>query len=148
MCDDLIDVIATDHAPHTLDEKKQTYFKAPAGLPLVQHSLQVLLQLYHEERLSLERIVQKSAHNPALLFQIAERGFVREGYFADLVVVDLCKPQQITPESLIYKCGWSPFEGERFSSSIHMTILNGDVVFREGVSTEEPKGRRLESKKL
>jgi len=148
VCDDLIDVIATDHAPHTLDEKKQTYFKAPAGLPLVQHSLQVLLQLYHEERLSLERIVQKSAHNPALLFQIAERGFVREGYFADLVVVDLCKPQQITPESLIYKCGWSPFEGERFSSSIHMTILNGDVVFREGVSTDEPKGRRLEFKKL
>lgn len=144
VCDDLIDVIATDHAPHTLEEKAQTYFKAPAGLPLVQHSLQILLEFYHGERLSLERIVQKSAHNPALLFQVAERGFIREGYFADLVAIDLHRPQRITPESLVYKCGWSPFEGERFRSSIHMTILNGDIVFREGVITDEPRGRRLE----
>jgi len=142
--DDLIDVIATDHAPHTLEEKAQTYFKAPAGLPLVQHSLQILLEFYHEGRLSLERIVQKGAHNPALLFRVADRGFIREGYFADLVAVDLDKPQRITPESLVYKCGWSPFEGERFASSIHMTVLNGDVVFREGVMTDEPRGRRLE----
>ena len=142
--DDLIDVIATDHAPHTLEEKAQTYFKAPAGLPLVQHSLQILLEFYHEGRLSLERIVQKGAHNPALLFRVAERGFIREGYFADLVAVDLDKPQRITPESLVYKCGWSPFEGERFASSIHMTVLNGDIVFREGVMTDEPRGRRLE----
>jgi len=143
VCDDRIDVIATDHAPHTLEEKAQTYFKAPAGLPLVQHSLQILLEFHHQGRLSLETIAQKGAHNPAVLFRIAERGFIREGYFADLVAVDLNKPQRITPESLVYKCGWSPFEGERFSSSIHMTILNGEVVFREGVITDTPGGRRL-----
>lgn len=144
VCDDLIDVIATDHAPHTLEEKSHSYFKAPAGLPLVQHALQILLELYHRGRLTMEAIARKAAHNPAVLFRIVDRGFIREGYFADLVAVDLNSPERVTPESLAYKCGWSPFEGERFGSSVRMTVLNGDIVHREGVTTDEPRGRRLE----
>ena len=142
--DDVIDVIATDHAPHTREEKAQSYFKAPSGLPLVQHSLQILLEMHSAGGLSLEAITRKAAHNPAVLFRIADRGFIREGYFADLVAVDLDDPQQVTPGSLLYKCGWSPFEGERFSSSIYLTFLNGDIVFRDGVVEDEPLGRRLE----
>ena len=140
---DLIDVIATDHAPHTLEEKEQSYFKAPAGLPLVQHSLQILLEHYRSGLFTLEQIVQKAAHNPALLFRVADRGFIREGYFADLLAVDLERPAEITVDSLRYKCGWSPLEGVRFGSSIVLTIVNGAVVFREGLATDEPKGQPL-----
>ena len=140
---DLIDVIATDHAPHTIAEKAQQYFAAPAGLPLVQHALQVLLELHHAGRLSLERIVRKAAHNPATLFGIADRGFIREGYFADLVAVDLDRPQRVTPQDVLYKCGWSPFEGERFSSSIYMTVVNGGIAFRAGVVAAAPRGKPL-----
>ena len=142
--DDVIDVIATDHAPHTQEEKAQSYFKAPAWLPLVQHSLQILLEMHLAGQLSLPAITRKAAHNPAVLFGVVGRGFIREGYFADLVAVDLNVPQQVTPDSLLYKCGWSPFEGERFSSSIYLTILNGDIVFRDGVVKDEPLGRRLD----
>ena len=141
---DLIDVIATDHAPHTRQEKEQTYFKVPAGLPLVQHSLQVLLQQYHAGVFTLEQIVIKAAHNPASLFRVVDRGFLREGYCADLVVVDLNRPYDVTPETLQYKCGWSPFEGVTFSSSIVVTVVNGEVVFRDGVVVDEPRGRALE----
>jgi len=141
---DLIDVIATDHAPHTMEEKMQSYFKAPAGLPLVQHSLQILLEFNRTNQLSLEKIVRKSSHNPAVLFGIVDRGFIREGYFADLVSIDLDKPQKITSESLLYRCGWSPFEGESFGSSIHMTMLNGEVVFRNGWITDTPSGKPLD----
>ena len=144
VCDDVIDVIATDHAPHTREEKAQSYFKAPSGLPLVQHSLQILLEMHSAGRLSLEAITRKAAHNPAVLFRIADRGFIREGYFADLVAVDLDNAEQVTPESLAYKCGWSPFEGERFSSSVYMTIVNGEIAFHEGVVNDEPLGRRLQ----
>ena len=141
--DDLIDVIATDHAPHTLEEKSRPYFQAPAGLPLVQHSLQMLMELSLAGKISLASIPEKAAHNPARLFGVADRGFVREGYFADLVVVDVNKPEVVTASRLDYKCGWSPLEGERFSSTIHMTILNGTVVFRDGRAAEQPHGRPL-----
>ena len=141
--DDLIDVIATDHAPHTLDEKSRPYFQAPAGLPLVQHSLPMLMELSLAGKISLTSIPEKAAHNPARLFGVADRGFVREGYFADLVVVDVNKPEVVTASRLDYKCGWSPLEGERFSSTIHMTILNGNVVFRDGRPAEQPHGRAL-----
>ena len=141
--DDLIDVIATDHAPHTLEEKSRPYFEAPAGLPLVQHSLQMLMELSLAGKISLTSIPEKAAHNPARLFGVADRGFVREGYFADLVVVDENRPEAVTASRLDYKCGWSPLEGERFSSTIHMTILNGNVVFRDGRPAEQPHGRAL-----
>ncbi len=141
---DLIDVIATDHAPHTREEKEQAYFQAPAGLPLVQHSLQMLLQQYHDGVFSLERVVTKAAHNPALLFGVVERGFLRESYYADLVIVDLEQPYDVTPESVRYKWAWSPLEGLTFSSSIVATIVNGEVVFRDGLLRDEPQGRRLE----
>ncbi len=141
---DLIDVIATDHAPHTRQEKEQTYFKAPAGLPLIQHSLQMLLEQYHGGVFTLEEIVTKVAHNPARLFRVVDRGFLREGYYADLVVVDLSRPYDVTPETLQYKCGWSPLEGVTFSSSIVVTVVNGAVVFKDGVILDEPRGRALE----
>jgi dihydroorotase len=129
---DVIDVIATDHAPHTLEEKRSSYFEAPSGLPLVQHSLLMLLDQYHEGIFSLETIVQKAAHNPATLFGIAERGFIREGYFADLAIVDPNGTTHVRKDQLRYKCGWSPFEGETFKARIDMTVLNGTVVFRDG----------------
>ena len=142
--DDLIDVIATDHAPHTLEEKSRPYFEAPAGLPLVQHSLQMLMECHLAGKISLTSIPEKAAHNPALLFGVTERGFVREGYYADLVVVDVNKGEVVTASGLDYKCGWSPFEGERFRSSVHMTILNGNVTFRDGRTTQQPFGRPLD----
>ena len=142
--DDRIDVIATDHAPHTLEEKSRPYFEAPAGLPLVQHSLQMLMECHLAGKIPLTRIPEKAAHNPAILFGVAARGFVREGYFADLVAVDVNEPEVVAADGLAYKCGWSPLEGERFRSSIHMTMLNGEVVFRDGRVASQPRGRHLE----
>ena len=144
--DGRIDVIATDHAPHTLEEKSRPYFEAPAGLPLVQHSLQMLMESHLAGTISLTGIVEKTAHNPAALFSVVDRGFVREGYFADLVAVDVNEAEAVTPESLQYKCGWSPLEGVRFNSSVHLTMLNGKVVFRDGRLAVQPLGRRLEFK--
>ncbi|MDR0437490.1 MAG: dihydroorotase [Bacteroidales bacterium] len=126
----LIDVIATDHAPHTRDEKAQPYFKAPSGIPLVQHSLQALLDLVHQGIFSLETIVQKTAHNPATLFGFEKRGFIREGYFADLAVVDMNISQTIDSTNILYKCGWSPFEEFTFKSKIICTFVNGNLVFQ------------------
>ena len=142
--DGRIDVIATDHAPHTLEEKSRPYFEAPAGLPLVQHSLQMLMDCHMAGKISLTGIPEKTAHNPAILFGVVDRGFVREGYFADLVAVDVNEGEAVTPESLEYKCGWSPLEGKRFGSSIYMTMLNGEVVFRDGRLADQPLGRQLE----
>ena len=142
--DGRIDVIATDHAPHTLEEKSRPYFEAPAGLPLVQHSLQMLMECHLSGEISLAGIAEKAAHNPADLFGVVDRGFVREGYFADLVAVDIDEGEAVTGDSLEYKCGWSPLEGQRFNSSVHMTMLNGEVVFRDGRLAERPLGRRLE----
>ena len=139
-----IDVIATDHAPHTIEEKSQHYLSAPSGGPLVQHSLVALLEFYKQEKISLERIVEKACHNPAILFRIKERGFIREGYFADLVLVDLNSSWTVEKENILYKCKWSPFEGETFSTKVTHTFVNGNLVYDNGVFNEENKGSRLE----
>ncbi|PRX52184.1 dihydroorotase [Salegentibacter salegens] len=127
---DLLDVVATDHAPHTKEEKKNVYTKAPSGGPLVQHSLAAMLQFYHQEKISLEKIVEKMCHNPAILFQIKDRGFIREGYKADLVLVDLNAPWAVQPDNIQYKCGWSPFEGVTFKSRVTHTFVNGNLVYK------------------
>jgi dihydroorotase len=143
--DDRIDVIATDHAPHTLAEKARSYFEAPSGLPLVQHSLLMLLDQHAQGLFTLPKIVQKAAHNPALLFGIAERGFIREGYYADLVAVDLAAKTRVDAKQVLYKCGWSPFEGTEFRGRIALTVLNGIPVFRDGQHiAAERKSRALE----
>ncbi|HVJ29666.1 MAG TPA: amidohydrolase family protein [Gammaproteobacteria bacterium] len=136
---DRIDVIATDHAPHTLAEKARTYFEAPSGLPLVQHSLLMLLDQHAQGLFTLPKIVQKAAHNPALLFGIAERGFIREGYYADLVAVDLKATTRVDAKQVLYKCGWSPFEGTEFRGRIALTVLNGAPVFRDGQHIVGPR---------
>lgn len=128
--DNHIDVIATDHAPHTKEEKKNVYTKAPSGGPLVQHALPAMLQMYHQEKISLEKIVEKMCHNPAILFQIKDRGFIREGYKADLVLVDLNAPWAVQPDNIVYKCGWSPFEGTTFKSRVTHTFVNGNLVYK------------------
>ncbi len=140
--DNKIDVIATDHAPHTLEEKNNTYFNAPSGGPLVQHALLAMLEKVEEGKISIERVVEKMAHSPAILFNIVDRGYVREGYFADLVIVDSNKTE-VTKKSLLYKCGWSPFEGFTFSNSIHSTFVNGQMVYSEGKIIEDQTGSRL-----
>jgi dihydroorotase len=140
--DNKIDVIATDHAPHTLEEKNQSYFKAPSGGPLVQHALQAMLEKVKEGKISIERVVEKMAHAPAILFKIQNRGYIREGYFADLVVVDAVS-QTVTKENLLYKCGWSPFEGTTFSHSILKTFVNGNLVYDNGKIIEGTKGARM-----
>ena len=129
---DLIDIIASDHAPHTLIEKNNSYLNCPSGGPLVQHSLLALIDLFHQKKLTLEKIVQKACHNPAILFKIKDRGFIREGYFADLVLVDLNDQFLVNKNNILYKCGWSPFEGFRFKSSIKKTMLNGKWVYLDG----------------
>lgn len=140
---DTIDVVATDHAPHTLAEKQQSYFKAPSGGPLVQHSLVTMIELYHQGKIKLEKIVQKMAHDPAILFRIKDRGFIREGYFADLVLVDLDNPWTVSKDNILSKCGWSPFEGYNFKSRITHTIVSGHLAFNNGVFDESTKGKRL-----
>jgi len=141
--DDVIDIIATDHAPHTLEEKNNTYFKAPSGLPLVQQAFQSILEHYHRGVFSLEKIAEKTSHNVARRFQLKDRGFIREGYFADLVLVDLNEPDTVTREKVLYKCGWSPFESYTFKSSIFMTIVNGRVAYENGRVNPLFNGKRL-----
>ncbi|GIX33811.1 MAG: dihydroorotase [Lysobacterales bacterium] len=143
LADRRLDVLATDHAPHTLEEKQQPYEQAPSGLPLVQHALPAALEPVFSGRISLERVVELTAHAPARLFQIEERGFLREGYFADLVLIDPEKPTEVRREALLYRCGWSPFEGRRFRSSVAATWVNGQLVFDGRKVREEPAGRRL-----
>ena len=140
----VIDVIATDHAPHTREEKSQTYFKAPSGLPLVQHSLQVLMDLVRQGAFTLETAVERACHAPAVLFGVEGRGFIREGYQADLVVIDPAKPHTVNKAGLLYQCGWSPLEGHTFSSTIERTFVNGVSVFEDGkVRADAPRGMRL-----
>lgn len=141
--DGRIDVIATDHAPHTSEEKNNVYTKAPSGGPLVQHALVALLEMYHRGQLSLETIVQKTAHNPAILFEIEERGFIRKGYKADLVLVDLNAPWTVTKENILYKCGWSPFEGRAFRSRVTHTLVNGCLAYENLKFPNRSKGERL-----
>ena len=138
-----IDVIATDHAPHTLEEKSKPFAQAPSGGPLVQHALQALLDFVKQGKLSLEQLVQKTAHNTAELFQIENRGFIREGYWADLVLVDLNRPYTVTKENILSKCGWSPFEGHSFSATITHTLVSGNIAFADGQIIEAGTGHRL-----
>jgi dihydroorotase len=141
--DGRIDIIATDHAPHTIEEKSQPYIKAPSGGPLVQHALIAMLQLYEQGKISLEKIAEKMAHNPAICFQIEKRGFIREGYWADLVLVDLAKQTEVKRENVLSKCGWSPFEGLIFSASIDTTIVSGRIAYQNGRVVEGGVGERL-----
>jgi dihydroorotase len=143
LLDDRIDVIATDHAPHTIDEKNNKYFQAPSGGPLVQHSLVTMLEFYYKKKISIEKIVQKTSHNPAILFNISKRGFIREGYFADLVLVDLKSPWTVSKENILAQCGWSPFEGTTFQSAVTHTFVSGHLVFNNGSFDETKKGERL-----
>ena len=143
LLDDRIDVIATDHAPHTLEEKSNKYLKCPSGAPLVQHSLNVMLEYYKNGKISLEKIVEKMCHNPAILFEIEKRGFIKEGYKADLVLVDLNKEYTVSKENILYKCGWSPLENEIFHSEITHTFINGNLAYENGRFSDEKFGERL-----
>jgi dihydroorotase len=141
--DGTIDVIATDHAPHTREEKQGTYFKAPSGGPLVQHSLVALLEMHHQGKISLAQIVEKACHNPAILFVIEKRGFIREGYYADLVLADINKPWTVNENNILSKCGWSPFEGTRFNASVTHTWVSGHLAYSVGKFDESKRGMRL-----
>ncbi len=141
--DGTIDVIATDHAPHTVEEKLNTYFNAASGGPMVQHALVAMLEHYHNGKITLEKLVEKMSHAVADCFRIEERGFIREGYFADLVVVDLDNPWTVEKENLLYKCGWSPMEGQTFKSKVLQTFVNGHLVFNMGEIDEDYRGKRM-----
>ena len=141
---DRLDLIGTDHAPHTLEEKQQSsYFKAPAGLPLVQHAVPMVLEMVHEQVMSLQQAVNKMCHAPAEIFKVHERGYLREGYFADLVLLDLQQQQTITREDVLYKCGWSPLEGRTLHSSISQTFVNGELKYDNGRFIGAANGERL-----
>jgi dihydroorotase len=143
LLDDRIDVLATDHAPHTLEEKNNIYTKAPSGGPLVQHAIVALLEKVKEGVIPIEKLVEKMSHNPAKLFQIEKRGFIKEGYFADIVLIDVNKPQTVSKDNILYKCGWSPFEGTTFSSTITHTFVNGNLIYNNGIFNDEIKGKRI-----
>ncbi len=145
--DDRIDVIATDHAPHTKEEKNRAYFQAPSGGPLVQHSIVAMMDLYHAGKISLEKIVEKMAHKPAILFRVKERGFIREGYYADLVVVDPDDAWTVTEDTLLYKCKWSPFEGHKFRSKVKHTFVSGHWALKDAKLNEAVLGHRLSFEK-
>jgi dihydroorotase len=141
--DGRIDIIATDHAPHTLEEKAQPYLQAPSGGPLVQHALPAMLELYHHGKITLEQIAEKMAHNVATIFQIEKRGFIREGYWADLALVNLNNPWQVNKSNILYKCGWSPFEGSTFKAKVVSTIVSGNLAYENGNLTNEKSGQRM-----
>lgn len=143
LLDDRIDVIATDHAPHTLEEKSNKYLKCPSGAPLVQHSLQVMFEYYKKGKISLEKVVEKMCHNPAILFEIEKRGFVKEGYKADLVIINPNAENTVSKENILYKCGWSPLENETFHSEISHTFVNGFLAFENGKVSPEKYAERL-----
>jgi dihydroorotase len=143
LLDGKLDVIASDHAPHTLEEKSNTYFKVPSGGPLVQHALPAMLAFVNQGKISLEKVVEKMCHNPAICFRVENRGFIREGYFADLVLVDLNKPWEVNKDNILYKCGWSPFEGETFNAQITHTFVNGHIAYKYGDFDETRRGMRL-----
>lgn len=143
LLDDRIDVIATDHAPHTWEEKQQPYTSCPSGAPIVQYSLNIMLEYAKKGMISLEKIVEKMCHNPAILFQIEKRGFIREGYKADLVLVDLEKGFTVTKDNILSKCGWSPLEGTVFHSQVTHTFVNGHLVYENGVVSEHKAAERM-----
>ena len=144
LLEDKIDIIATDHAPHTWEEKNQSYSKAPAGLPLVQHGMQILMDFYHQDILSLETIVQKTSHNVANRFQVKDRGYIREGYFADIVLFDPSLKTKVSEEKILSKCNWSPLKDETFQSKIIHTIVSGQHVYKDGKLHGESSGMRME----
>ena len=143
LLDDRIDVIATDHAPHTLEEKKNVYTSAPSGGPLVQHALPAMLEMHHKGKISIEKVVEKMCHNPAILFQVEKRGYIKEGYFADLVMVDLNNPWTVNKDNILYKCGWSPFEGATFKSRITHTFINGSLAYKNFKFYDVKAAKRL-----
>ena len=143
LLDDRIDVIATDHAPHTLEEKNQVYTKAPSGGPLVQHAVVAMFEAYHQGQISVEKIVEKMCHNPAIIFKIEKRGFIKEGFYADLVIVNPGLPWNVKKENIVAKCGWSPFEGYTFKSKITHTFVNGELVYQNFKVKDVPVGKRL-----
>ena len=142
--EDRIDIVATDHAPHTIDEKNNKYTSCPSGGPLVQHSLIVMFEHFLNNRISLEKLVQKMCHNPAILFNIKKRGFIKKGYYADIVVLDPNEKQVVTEESILYKCGWSPFLGDSFSSKVKYTFVNGHLAYNDGVIDDTVLGKKIE----
>ena len=143
MMSDKIDVIATDHAPHLLSEKDNKYNSSPSGIPLVQHSLVAMLEFYHQEKISLNKIVDKMCHKPAEIFQIENRGFIKEGYFADLTIIDLKSDWEVNKENILYKCEWSPFDGYKFKSKVTHTFVNGNLIYNNGEINENFRGKRL-----
>ena len=143
LLNDKIDVIASDHAPHTIEEKSNTYTKAPSGGPLVQHALVAMMEAHHNGRISIEKMVEKMCHNPAILFRMEERGFLREGYHADLVLVEPNQPWNVNKQNVLYKCGWSPFEGTLFKSRVTHTFVGGHLAFKEGKTDDSVLGARL-----
>ncbi|RLD36851.1 MAG: dihydroorotase, partial [Bacteroidetes bacterium] len=143
LIDNRIDVVATDHAPHTLEEKDNKYFKAPSGGPLVQHALPAMLEFFHKGAISMEKVVEKMCHAPAECFRVKNRGYIREGYAADLVLIDMKAPWKVEKENILYKCGWSPLEGQEFQSQVTHTFINGHLAYREGIFDESRKGERL-----
>ena len=148
MISNKLDIIATDHAPHTLEEKSGNYFNALSGGPLVQHALPAMLELFHQGKISIEKIVEKMSHHVAEIYRIKERGYIREGYYADLVLVDLNTEWKVTTENLLYKSQWSPFENQYFKSKIIKTFVNGNLVYNYGILNESKKGKRLKFSKI
>lgn len=144
LLDDRIDIITTDHAPHTLEEKQKPYFQSMSGAPMVQHSLNCMLEFYKKGLIPLEKIVEKMCHNPAILYRMTHRGYIREGYYADLTLVDMDSPWTVNKENILYKCNWSPLEGTRFQTQVQHTFVNGNLVYDKGVFHEEEKGREIE----
>jgi dihydroorotase len=144
LLDNRIDLITTDHAPHTLEEKQKPYFQSMSGAPLVQHSLNIMLEFYKQGLISLEVIVEKMCHNPAILYRINKRGFVREGYAADLVLVDLNAPWTVSEDNILYKCGWSPLTGTTFQTKVTHTFVNGHLVYQNGAFNEQYRGEQLQ----
>ena len=142
--DNTIDIVVTDHAPHTFEEKQQPYTKAPSGGPMIQHSLQAMITLSEQGHFPLELIAEKMCHNPALLYNIEKRGFIKEGFYADLVIVDMTKKHTVSKENILYKCGWSPMEGVTFGSSINTVLVNGELIYDSGLYNEKVKGMALE----
>lgn len=147
LIDDRIDIITTDHAPHTLEEKQRPYFQSMSGGPMVQHSLNCMLEFYLKSEISLEKVVEKMCHNPAILYKIERRGYIKEGYYADLTLVDMNSPWTVNQENILYKCAWSPLEGTTFQAKVVNTFVNGNLVFENGHFNEEIKGKSLTLKK-
>ena len=140
----MLDIVATDHAPHTIEEKSEIYFKSPSGGPLVQHSLVAMLEMYHQEIFSLQKIADKMCHSPANVFNVKNRGYIRSGYWADMVLIDLNNQWKVTTGNILYKCKWSPFEGTTFKSKVITTFVNGIPVYDKGIFNEQIKGKALE----